>query len=144
MMASKGPEDAGRVERSGVDEARRSVAEGPPVAVPWIWDAEKRLRTQICQHSDAQRAQRERRTIPLDSNGELPGAGARLNNNVGLLDTAGEELLLCTGDEGLDDGRVPAGVDDGDAQVGAIVVLRGGTLERRHCGRLEMLSARYV
>lgn len=47
MMASKAPEEEEeeRVEdRSGVDEARRSVAEGPPVVdVLWIWEAEKRL-----------------------------------------------------------------------------------------------------
>jgi hypothetical protein len=36
MMASKAPEEAGREVRSVVDEARRSVAEGPPVEVPWI------------------------------------------------------------------------------------------------------------
>lgn len=79
-------------------------------------------------------AHKGKRAIPLDGNGELPRTGARLDNNVGLLDAAGEELFLCASDEGLDDGRVPAGVDDGDAQVRAIVVLRGGALERRHCG----------
>lgn len=40
MMASKAPEEVdeppGSEERSGVEDARRSVAEGPPVAVLWI------------------------------------------------------------------------------------------------------------
>lgn len=52
MMASNGPPDeadVGREVRSVVDEARRSVAEGPPVdAVDWIWAAEKRLRLGQC------------------------------------------------------------------------------------------------
>ena len=43
MMASKAPEEVESEERSVVDEARRSPAEGPPVEVPWIWEAEKRL-----------------------------------------------------------------------------------------------------
>lgn len=60
---------------------------------------------------------RERgRSLPLDGNGQLPRARARLHDNVGLLDAAGEQLLLCARHERLDDGRVPAGVHDGDAQ----------------------------
>lgn len=70
--------------------------------------------------------------LPLDSNGELPCAGARLDDNVGLLDTGFQELGLCAGDEGLDDGNVPARVDDADAQAGAVVVLRSGALDGRH------------
>lgn len=68
--------------------------------------------------------------LPLDGDGELPRAWARLDDNVGLLDTAGQQLLLGAGDEGLDDGLVPAGVDDGDAQGRALVVLGGRSLER--------------
>jgi hypothetical protein len=78
--------------------------------------------------------QNEREAIPLDGNGKLPCARARLDDNVGLLYTRFQKLGLCAGDEGLDDGGVPAGVDDADAQVGAIVVLRSRTLERGHDG----------
>lgn len=72
--------------------------------------------------------------LPLDGNGKLPCAGARLDDNVGLLDTGFQELGLCAGDEGLDDGDVPARVDDADAQAGAVVVLRSGALDGRHGG----------
>lgn len=72
--------------------------------------------------------------LPLDSNGKLPRAGARLDDNVGLLDSGFQELGLCAGDEGLDDGNVPARVDDADAQAGAVVVLRSGALDGRHGG----------
>jgi hypothetical protein len=45
MMASKALEAVppGREDRSVVEEARRSVAEGPPAEADWIWEAEKRL-----------------------------------------------------------------------------------------------------
>jgi hypothetical protein len=45
MMASKAPEAAllGREARSAVEEARRSVAEGPPADVDWTCEAEKSL-----------------------------------------------------------------------------------------------------
>lgn len=46
MTASKGAEAAepeAKVVRSVVLEARRSVAEGAPVALDWIWEAEMRL-----------------------------------------------------------------------------------------------------
>jgi hypothetical protein len=46
MTASKGPvEEAppGRAVRSVVEDARRSVAEGAPVDVDWICEAEMRL-----------------------------------------------------------------------------------------------------
>lgn len=72
--------------------------------------------------------------LPLDSNGKLPCAGARLDDNVGLLHTSFQELGLCASDEGLDDGNVPARVDDADAQAGAVVVLRSGALDGRHGG----------
>lgn len=44
-MASKAPEAAplGRDVKSVVDEASKSVADGPPAAVDWIWEAEKSL-----------------------------------------------------------------------------------------------------
>ena len=71
--------------------------------------------------------------LPLDSHGKLPGAGARLNNNVALLDARGQELLLRARDEGTDNGRVPAGVDNGDTEAGAFVLLRGRAFER-HTG----------
>lgn len=42
--------------------------------------------------------------LPLDGNGELPGARARLDDNIGLLNTSCEELLLGTGHKRVDDG----------------------------------------
>jgi hypothetical protein len=83
---------------------------------------------------ESQRA--EEGNLPLDSNGKLPRAGAGLDDNVGLLDTSLEELGLCAGDERLDDGDVPARVDDADAQAGAVVVLRSGAFDGRHGGWL--------
>lgn len=77
--------------------------------------------------------------LPLDGDGELPRAWAGLDDNVGLLDAAGQQLLLGTGDEGLDDGLVPAGVDDGNAQAGALVVLGGRSLERHDLGGAVLL-----
>ena len=68
--------------------------------------------------------------LPLDGDGKLPGTRAGLDDNVGVLDAGLDELGLGTGHEGLNDGLVPAGVDNGDAQAGAVVLLRGGTLER--------------
>lgn len=70
--------------------------------------------------------------LPLNSEGELPGSRDGLDDDVGLLDAAAEELLHGTLDEGLDDGRVPAGVDDADAQGAAVVLLRGRSLDAGH------------
>lgn len=45
MTASNGPEELLLSEvRSEVDAASRSVAEGAPVVLDWIWEAEMRLR----------------------------------------------------------------------------------------------------
>lgn len=41
---------------------------------------------------------------PLRCDWQLPRARAGLDDNVGLGDARGEELLLGAGDEGLDDG----------------------------------------
>lgn len=70
---------------------------------------------------------------PLDSNWKLPRARNRLNHNVGLLDAALEQLGLGSREERLNNGVVPAGVDDADAQATAVVVLRGGSLGMYHC-----------
>jgi hypothetical protein len=44
IMASKAPEEVVEREvRSDVEPPRRSPADGPPVEVDWICDAEKRL-----------------------------------------------------------------------------------------------------
>lgn len=83
---------------------------------------------------------RGKEAIPLDSNGKLPCTWARLDDNVGLLDTGFQELGLCAGNEGLDDGDVPARVDDANAQAGAVVVLRSGALDRRHGGWLVRIE----
>ena len=71
-----------------------------------------------------------RNNKPLSGNGQFPRAWAGLDDNVGLLYAAGQELCLCAGHKRLDDGCVPAGVDDGNAQGGAVVLLCGGTFER--------------
>lgn len=47
MMASKGPEVAEMEVKSVVEEARRSVAEGPPVEVPWMVEAANNLITNV-------------------------------------------------------------------------------------------------
>lgn len=70
---------------------------------------------------------------PLDSNWKLPRARDRLDHNVGLLDTALEQLGLGSGQKRLNDGVVPAGVDDADAQATAVVVLRRRSLGMYHC-----------
>lgn len=134
MMASKELDEAapaaGTEVRSVVDEARRSVAEGPPLEVDWICEAEKRLRAsseglprRVCTGG-----------APLRGKGELPRARTRLDDNVGLADAALGEFGPGALDERLDDGRVPARVDDGDAQARAVVVLGRRALER-HGGR---------
>jgi hypothetical protein len=47
-----------------------------------------------------------------------------LHGDAGFLDAALEELLLRAFDERLDDGEVPAGMDDGDAEGFAVMLLR--------------------
>ncbi len=84
-----------------------------------VWSA-------LCDDVEGER----KRNVPLRGNGKLPGPGTRLHDNVGLLDAALEKLGLGAGDERLDDGGVPAGVDDADAQAGAVVLLGGRALER--------------
>lgn len=72
----------------------------------------------------------------FDGNGQLPRARDRLNHDVLLLDTACQQLVLAALEQGLDDGGIPAGVDDTDAQGAAVVLLRGRSLERacHDCG----------
>lgn len=148
-MASKGPlleSLPERAVRSWVEAPRRSVAEGAPEALDWIWEAEYSLAPNIhvsnegvdengyysVRRKKELLEEGEREQLPLNSYGKLPGAGARLDDNVGFLDAGLEQLGLCAGDEGLDDGHVPARVDDADAQAGAVVVLRSGALDGRH------------
>lgn len=68
--------------------------------------------------------------VPLDSNGQFPRAWHRLDDNVVLVDAAGQELSLCALEQRVNDLGVPAGVHDADAQAGAVVLLGGGAL---HC-----------
>lgn len=63
----------------------------------------------------------------LDGEGELVAAGYRLRDYVLLFDAGGKEGFAGAGDEGGDYGRVPAGMDDGDAKGGAC---GGGRLVR--------------
>ncbi len=60
---------------------------------------------------------------PLDGNWQLPRPRDGLDDDVGLFDAAGQQLGLCALEEGLDDGVVPAGVDDAHAQGAAVVDL---------------------
>lgn len=64
-----------------------------------------------------------RGNIPLDSNRQLPAPGDRGHYDVVLLHAGLKELGLGALEERLDDGVVPAGVDDADAQGAAIVHL---------------------
>jgi hypothetical protein len=51
--------------------------------------------------------------------GQLPAAGDVLNDDILVAHAGGEEGLARAGDEGVDGLRVPARVNDADAQVGA-------------------------
>lgn len=68
------------------------------------------------------------RGLPLNTDRELPRAGDGLDHDVALVDAACEQLRPGALQEGVDDLGVPAGVDDADAQAGAVVLLGGGTL----------------
>lgn len=57
-------------------------------------------------------------------------------HDVGLLDTTSEEFTLGAIEEGFDDARVPACVDDTDAQAAAIVLLWSRAFDR-HGGRMR-------
>jgi hypothetical protein len=67
----------------------------------------------------------------LDGNGQLPRAGHRLHDNVGLLDATGQQLVLGALQQRLNDGAVPARVHNADAQAGAVMLLRGRAFEGR-------------
>ena len=100
MRASKGCEAAevvvGRDVRSVVEPPSRSPAEseGPPEELEdWIWEAAKSLDDRECQKSVSQASLWSSRTetcLPLDTNWQLPGAGHRLDDDVGLGDAAGK------------------------------------------------------
>src|SRR4051794_2718405 len=87
------------------------------------------------EKNEQQRSNREKRVcvcarqakqnVPLDSDWQLPRTRDRLYHNVRLLYTAFFELGLCTGEQGIDDGIVPARVNNANAKVAAIVELRG-------------------
>lgn len=66
--------------------------------------------------------------LPLDADWKLPGPWNRLDHDVALLDAAREQLRLGALQEGVDDLGVPAGVDDADAQAGAVVLFWGWAL----------------
>ena len=62
---------------------------------------------------------------PLHGEGQFVGAGDGLDDDVFALHTRREEGLFTAGDKSVNYGGVPAGVDDGDAEGGAIVFLGG-------------------
>ncbi len=74
-----------------------------------------------------ERASRECSNAPLDGNWQLPRARDRLDDNIRLLHTALAKLGLRAGEQGVDDAVIPTRVDDANAQVAAVVELRGGT-----------------
>lgn len=84
------------------------------------------LKTQSCTKS---------KHLLLTSKGELVAAGNRLDDNVLLLDTLGLELLDGAVDERLDDGVVPASVNNTDTERRAIVLRgrRGEALDSLVC-----------
>jgi hypothetical protein len=63
---------------------------------------------------------------PLDCNWQLPGPRDGLHDNVGLGYSAFEQFGLGSLEQGAYDAVVPPGVDDGDAQAGAIMANGGG------------------
>ena len=70
---------------------------------------------------------------PLDCDRELPRARDRLNHNIAVLYAASPELVEGAFEKRFDNGGVPAGVDDTDAQAAAIVFLSRGTFDGSHC-----------
>lgn len=78
---------------------------------------------------------------PLDGNWQLPGAGDGLHDDVGLLHAAGEQLGLGPLQQRLDDGLVPPGVHDANAQGAAVMLLGCGGFDR-HGGTRELV--RYI
>ena len=72
------------------------------------------------------RASWERSNAPLDGNWQLPRARDRLDDDIRLLHTALAQLGLRAGEQGVDDAVIPTRVDDANAQVAAVVELRGG------------------
>lgn len=139
MTASKGPDEEvvfGRAVRSVVEEARRSVAEGPPVEVCWICEAEMTLHVTLSEVALSNAVclswtcwDTEGCDLPLRRNRQLIGSRAALHDDVSLLDAASKKLLLCATNKRLNDRGVPSGMDDGDAQARAVVLLGSGTLQ---------------
>jgi hypothetical protein len=56
--------------------------------------------------------------VPLHTNRQLITTRHSLDSNIFLLDTSSEQALLRARNEVLNDSRVPASVDDGNAQTG--------------------------
>jgi hypothetical protein len=69
-------------------------------------------------------------SLPLDCNWKLPRPWDGLDNDIRLLYAGGQQLCLGSAEKRLNDGMVPAGVDNADPKVLTIVVLRGGSFER--------------
>lgn len=62
-----------------------------------------------------------RGSLLLNGKWQLVAAGNVLNDNVMLLDPRCEEGFAGAIDEGGNDGGVPSGVDDGDAEIRALI-----------------------
>lgn len=65
---------------------------------------------------------------PLDADWQLPGPRDRLDDDVALLYATCEQLRLGALKQRVDDLGVPPGVDDANAQAGAVVLLWGWAL----------------
>jgi hypothetical protein len=57
--------------------------------------------------------------LPLNTDGQFVTAGNGFDGDVLFRHAGGEELLLCAGDESLDDLLIPSCVDDCDAEAGS-------------------------
>lgn len=59
------------------------------------------------------------RNVPLNSEGQFIASRNCLQNNVLFFDPCRDQTLLGSGDESINNGRVPSRVDDANAKVRA-------------------------
>ncbi len=62
--------------------------------------------------------------VPLHTNRQLVATRNRLHGDILLRHAGSKQALLRAGDQGIDDGRVPAGVHDGNAESRAYTYQR--------------------
>ena len=66
---------------------------------------------------------------PLHGDGQFPRPRHGLDDDIGLGDAAGSELLDGAGQQRLDDAGIPPRVHDADAQPAAVMLLRSRALD---------------